>query len=103
VAWKQYARGAPLLVKEYSALGAELRLFDFTALPALETEAKLEQLSRWIVDSDAHGERYALRMPGHELTADSGPQHLHECLQALAMFGLPREAGAGARGRSKAQ
>ncbi len=91
VAWKQYARGAPLMVKEYSALGAELRRFDFSTLSALDTEARLEQLARWIVDAESRGERYSLRMPGHEYPPDSGPQHRHECLQALAMFGLPRQ------------
>lgn len=87
VAWKQYARGAPLMVKEYSALGAELRQFDFAKLPPMETEAKLEQLARWIVDAESRGERYGLRMPGHHFVPDSGPQHRHECLVALALYG----------------
>ena len=30
VDWKAYARDAPLLVKEYSAAGAEMRIFDLT-------------------------------------------------------------------------
>jgi uncharacterized protein (DUF58 family) len=94
VAWKAYARGAPLLVKEYSALGAELRVFDFAQLEKLETEAKLEQLARWIVDAESRGERYALTLPGHQFEPDSGPQHRHECLAALAMYGLPRRADA---------
>ncbi len=91
VAWKAYARGAPLLVKEYSALGAELRLFDFGQLAHLEIEARLEQLARWVVDAESRGERYALAMPGHFFEPDSGPQHRHECLEALARYGLPRE------------
>ena len=32
VDWKAYAREAPLLVKEYSAAGSELRMFDFNQL-----------------------------------------------------------------------
>jgi uncharacterized protein (DUF58 family) len=91
VAWKAYARGAPLLVKEYSALGAELRLFDFARLPHLDVEARLEQLARWIVDADSRGERYGLAMPGRFYEPDSGPQHRHECLEALARYALPRE------------
>jgi uncharacterized protein (DUF58 family) len=90
VAWKAYARGSPLLVKEYSALGAELRLFDFAQLPQLEIEARLEQLARWIVDADSRGERYGLLMPARVFEPDSGPQHRHECLEALARHGLPR-------------
>jgi uncharacterized protein (DUF58 family) len=91
VAWKAYARGAPLLVKEYSALGAELRLFDFARLPHLDVEARLEQLARWIVDADSRGERYGLAMPDRFYEPDSGPQHRHECLEALARYALPRE------------
>ncbi len=30
VDWKAYARDAPLLVKEYSAAGAEMRIFDLS-------------------------------------------------------------------------
>jgi len=90
VAWKAYARGAPLLVKEYSALGAELRLFDFAKLKSLDTEPRLEQLARWIVEAESRGERYALALPDHHFEADSGPQHRHECLEALALYGLPR-------------
>ena len=44
VDWKAYAREAPLLVKEYSAMGSELRMFDFSQLGNLGTEARLEQL-----------------------------------------------------------
>jgi len=89
VAWTAYARGSPLLVKEYSALGAEQRVFDFGQLRHLDVEARLEQLSRWIVDADARGERFALAMPGHFFEPDTGPQHRHECLAALARYALP--------------
>ena len=87
VAWKAYARGAPLLVKEYRSAGSELRLFDFATLGALDTEARLEQLSRWIVDAEARGERYALAMPSLRIAADHGPEHRHRCLSALATYG----------------
>jgi len=94
VAWKAYARGAPLLGKEYSALGADERLFDFDKLQQLEVEARLEQLARWIVDADSRGERYGLTLPGHFFEPDTGPQHRHECLEALARYGSPRETHA---------
>jgi uncharacterized protein (DUF58 family) len=89
VAWTAYARGSPLLVKEYSALGAELRQFDFSRLRHLDVEARLEQLARWIVDADSRGERYSLALPGRFVEPDTGPQHRHECLEALARYALP--------------
>ena len=55
VDWKAYARDAPLLVKEYSAAGAEVRIFDLSHLGHLGMEAQLEQLARWIVEAESIG------------------------------------------------
>jgi uncharacterized protein (DUF58 family) len=90
VAWKAYARGAPLLVKEYSAMGAELRVFDFAKLENLGVEARLEQLARWLVDAETRGERYGLLIPPYQFEPDSGPEHRHRCLTALALYGRER-------------
>ena len=92
VAWKAYARGAPLLVKEYSAIGSELRVFDFQSLPDLDTEARLEQLARWVVEAEARGECYSLVVPGEQIEPDHGPAHRHRCLTALALHGLRRDS-----------
>lgn len=89
VAWKSYARGAPLLVKEYRASAPALRIFELTALAGPDIEARLEQLARWIVDAEAAGERYGLILPGTVFEAHRGPAHRHRCLAALALHGLP--------------
>jgi len=88
VDWKAYAREAPLLVKEYVQGASELRVFDFEQLRALDQEARLSQLARWVVDAEAHGERYGLILPGTQLSPDRGPEHRHRSLAALALFGL---------------
>ena len=98
VDWKAYAREAPLLVKEYSAAGAELRMFEFGTLGGLPVEAKLEQLARWVVDAEGGGERYGLTLPSTHIKPDRGPEHRHQCLAALAMFGLEGRAAAGSHG-----
>jgi uncharacterized protein (DUF58 family) len=95
VAWKAYARGAPLLVKEYSAMGAELRVFDFSGLEKLSVEARLEQLARWVVDAETRGERYGLIIPAHRIEPDTGPEHRHRCLTALALHGRDRASNDG--------
>jgi uncharacterized protein (DUF58 family) len=89
VDWKAYAREAPLLVKEYSSLGGELRMFEFDSLAALPLETRLEQLTRWVVDAEACGDRYGLQLPNVSIQPDRGPEHRHRCLTALALFGLP--------------
>jgi uncharacterized protein (DUF58 family) len=88
VDWKAYARAAPLLVKEYSAMGSALRLFHYSALGTLPTEARLEQLARWIVDAEAAGERYGVWLPATQINPDRGPEHRHRCLTALAVHAL---------------
>ena len=90
VAWKAYARGAPLLVKEYRGLAGQQHEFDYDRLPpGLGVEARLSQLATWIVESERRGETYGLVLGGRRLAADSGPQHLRACLTTLALFGLP--------------
>jgi uncharacterized protein (DUF58 family) len=95
VAWKAYARGAPLLVKEYRGLAGQQHEFDYDRLPpGLGVEPRLAQLATWIVESERRGETYGLVLRGRHLAADSGPQHLRACLTALALFGLPDAEGA---------
>ncbi len=90
VAWKAYARGAPLLAKEYAASGSEQRIFDFDRIDGLEIEARLEQLARWIVDAEARGERYELVLRETHLPAQHGPDHRRRALTVLALYGIER-------------
>jgi uncharacterized protein (DUF58 family) len=87
VAWKAYARGAPLLVKEYTASGSAERLFDFATLAGLDTEQRLSQLARWIVNCAADGAGFGLRLPQQLIELDQGMMHRQRCLRALARFG----------------
>ena len=90
VDWKAYAREAPLLVKEYSSMGSELRVFGFDSLPTLSIEARLEQIARWIVDAEDNGDRYGLEIPGTHIAPDRGTEHRHRCLAALALYEIDR-------------
>jgi len=85
VDWKAYAREAPLLVKEYSSSASELRLFRFESLTRLTVEQRLEQMTRWVVDAEAGGERYGIELPATHIAPDRGPEHRHRCLTALAL------------------
>ncbi len=87
VAWKAYARGQPLLVREYHGAGAQQRDFDYEALPGLDMEERLSQLTRWILDAAARGEAWVLRLPGTAPMAGEGSDHLHHCLTRLALHG----------------
>lgn len=88
IAWKALAREQGLQVKAFSATqGRELWL-DWQLAPADALETKLQHLTRWVLDADAEGLLYGLRLPDHELPPDRGQAHRDECLHALALFGL---------------
>lgn len=87
IAWKALARERGLQIKQFSALqGSELWL-DAELAPAAEIERKLEILARWVLDAEARGVHYGLRLPGIELPPAHGSAHRDECLRALALFG----------------
>lgn len=84
VAWKAYARGAPLLVREYhDPAGRECHL-RYDELAALAPEARLSQLAAWILAADAAGEAWSMEIPGLRLPPGSGSAHRREALDALA-------------------
>lgn len=92
IAWKAYARGQELQVKEYAGTAVTSHMLDWESLPGLSAEARLAQLCRWIEDAHNSGRAFGLRMPGVELAINFGVAHRHRCLTALALFGLDTEA-----------
>lgn len=89
IAWKAVARMGTdgLLSKQFDGGDHGELLFDWQALPAsLDTEARLSRLTRWIIDADAAGLRYALSIPGLSTELDQGAAHRQTCLEALALY-----------------
>lgn len=95
--WKAYAREQGLQVKLFSGQGVSTRWFDFDHMPAeMGVEERLSQLCRWIVDAEAEGRSYGLRLPGTAIPPGNGRAHRRHCLTALARFepdGGGREVG----------
>ncbi len=85
VAWKAYARGAPLLVARYESVRGGEHHFDLAATPGADLEARLCQLAAWIVAAEQRGERYGLRIGNTELAPALGAVHRQLCLRALAL------------------
>jgi uncharacterized protein (DUF58 family) len=84
--WKAIAREQAPLVKQFGGDRAEEQWLDWQALPELQTEPRLSQLCRWVLDADRDGLNFGLRLPGVEIPIGSGIAHRHRCLQALARF-----------------
>jgi uncharacterized protein (DUF58 family) len=89
VAWKAYARGGALLVRELSGTGGKPPYFDLATVAGADLESRLSALCRLVVDAAARGDVFGLRLGDEEVQHGSGPSHLSRCLEALAVYGLP--------------
>jgi uncharacterized protein (DUF58 family) len=90
VAWKAVARqhDGPLLTKLFSGASAQQLWLEWNDLPAaLDTEQRLSILARWMIDAEAAGFSWGLRMPSLRLPPDNGPAQLGAGLRALALHG----------------
>jgi uncharacterized protein (DUF58 family) len=89
IAWKAYARERGLQVKQFSTpLGEEL-LLDYSDTPDSNEEEKLARMTHWVLDAEAQGLRYGLRLPDGEILPSNGLAHRDECLRRIALFNLP--------------
>ena len=86
--WKLAAREQGLWSKQYGGGPHELWL-EWDAVNEQDTEARLSQLCRWVLDAHTAALRYGLRLPGLTLPPAQGEAHRAACLRALALFGLP--------------
>ncbi|MCB1909526.1 MAG: DUF58 domain-containing protein [Rhodocyclaceae bacterium] len=93
VAWKLSARCEDqFYTKQFDGGNAARLEFDWFRLPAeLDTEARLSRLTRWVLQAEAAGVGYALRLPDGRIDADRGQTHQLQCLRALALYGIGDE------------
>jgi len=89
--WKAFARERGLQVKQFfTPTGDELWL-DFSGTPDRTEEEKLARMVRWVLDAEAQGLRYGLRLPNSELPPNNSAAHRDECLRRIALFNLPQQ------------
>ncbi|MDE2088924.1 MAG: DUF58 domain-containing protein [Gammaproteobacteria bacterium] len=86
VSWKAAARGLGLLTKQFGGDRAEELWLDWDRLQGLDTETRLSQMCRWVLDADEAQRRYGLHLPGLTLAPEHGARHRQRCLEALARF-----------------
>lgn len=94
IAWKAYAKGGELLVKEFSGAAEPVPVFDLDQAPGADLESRLSVMARWIVDAAARGQTFGLRLPGLEIPPQPGMQQRRRCLAALAEYHAPAPADA---------
>jgi len=87
IAWKILARGSDtLLTKQFSGRAAAELWLDWNDIENIGTEARLSRLTRWVLDCDAGGLSYGLRLPGKNIPPANGAEHRQQCLETLALF-----------------
>ncbi len=91
IAWKQFARGAGLHLKDYRALQSQQMWLDWQYLQVQDTELGLSQLSYWVNFFSESNIEFGLRLPGVTIPMGGGDVHRLEALSALALFGWERD------------
>ncbi len=94
IAWRIFACSDELVVKAFESSPAGDLWFEWSQLPSLGPEERLEQLCDWVVRADRQGVRYGLALPDARIDPGAGPPHLARCLEALALVGDAGEAAA---------
>ena len=92
IAWKAVARQSdgPLLTKLFSGAAAQRIWLDWEQLPLdMGVEPRLALLARWMLDAEAAGLAWGLRLPGQRLDPGCGPAQLSQGLRTLALYGTP--------------
>lgn len=85
--WKASSRDQGLLTKQFDGQARASLWLDWH-LTAGDTETRLSQLTRWVLDARDGGLSYGLRLPDLEIPPHQGESHDRRCLEALALFGL---------------
>lgn len=88
IAWRRAAARSGLPpVKQFAAPRGDAELWlDWALLPpALDVEARLSQITAWVLEAEGRGLRWGLRLPGMELAPAGGTAHRRAALEALAL------------------
>jgi uncharacterized protein (DUF58 family) len=89
VDWKASAREQGMFSKQFHAASGTTLWLDWALAPALDTESRISQMTRWVMDAHAGGQAYGLRLPGREIAPATGEAQYRKCMEALALFGAP--------------
>ena len=86
VDWKASSKGIGMLSKLYSGDGSATLLLDWEMTAGLEFEARISQLTQWVIDAHMAQQSFGLRLPNLTLQPNHSEAHYHEALTALALL-----------------
>ncbi len=93
IAWKVYAKGHGLQVKEHQGYAGNELWLDWDSWPELSVEARLSRLCYWALVFSQSGSRFGLRLPGKQIAPATGIEHKKNVLTQLALYGGGPEDG----------
>ena len=86
--WRAAARSEWPPVKQFDAsVGTEIEL-RFDNVLASEPEARISQLTAWVLQASQMQMGFALDLPGQRIEAGHGEAHREHCLRTLALWNL---------------
>lgn len=86
VDWKASSREQGLLTKLFQGDATSTLWLDWATTTGDNTETRISQLARWVVDAENNHLTYGLRLPVLEVKPSSGSAHYHQCMSALAVM-----------------
>lgn len=92
VAWKNYARGQGMLVKEYASTMDQKVWLRWDMFAELDTETRLSRLCWCALRLDEAELDFGLNLPGLRLPPARGEVHCRQVLESLALFDSGRSA-----------
>jgi uncharacterized protein (DUF58 family) len=85
--WKAYARGRPLVVKQFTGGEGSQLWLDARALVRMSLEERLSQLTLWALEAEEAQIPYGLNVGKAHLSPALGREHQRRVLEALATSG----------------
>lgn len=88
IAWKQYAQGRGLLIKNYIGQESRQIWLSWDDWPDLDLEHRLSVITYWALHFERESQAYGLKLPGMSIQPSVGPEHLEKLLTVLATFSI---------------
>jgi uncharacterized protein (DUF58 family) len=85
IVWKKAAKTGDLVSRDHAGLQSHTLWLTPQLTQISPLEAQLSRLCAWVLLAEQQGQRYGLRLAGHDIAPNNGPLHQQRCLQALAL------------------
>ena len=88
ISWKTFSRGQGLFTKQFSGQAGMTDMLDWEDIEEPEVEIKLSRLCGMVLSAHRGQSAYGLRLPARTIRPNHGKAHKHNCLKALALYGM---------------